>query len=964
MRRVPQGAGSCRRVSAVPRALSVALSLVAVVAGAGGLPAAAQPIQAGPWWPLGPLGGSVLSLAPVPASAGTVWAGAPGVGVWKSIDAGASWVPKLLTAGDQTIVVADPVDPLTVYVGAGGGLFKSSNGGATWTLLRPAGQINALAAAPSSPQVLYEAETSARTDLQGVAGFVTSMWRSADSGTTWRELNLPYQAFVIDTVVVDPIDPNVLYVSGTAFYSDPVFFSLSSRDGGATWQYIDGPWSPLLVDPRRPSTLFAVSDGTVYRSDDGGASWSPAGPPHDTGFFALSLALDPASGALYAGGELLPTPRQGQIWKSRDGGLTWSLAHQRASAIVALAVLAGRVYAAADDVGLLVSGDAGGHWAAANPGIAAVPIVDITPDPQAAGTLYAAFSKASLPLGGLSAGARPRGAAKSTDGGVTWAPINQGLLDFHGFPQLVNRLVADPQSPGVLYAALSAGVFKSTDGGRSWLDAGGLGTPGPTWLMNDVVDLAIHPHDSRTLVVAGTSISGGTGAVAAISHDGGASWAQIPDMLGRDPYEPAKLGAVVFDPSSPTQLFVGGRDGLIMSFDGGASWARSGLALPSGQAITRLRMDADHVLYAVLAPGAHTLYRSADAGFSWTAIDGDLPAGSPVRDLLLDPRGAALYAGTDTGVYGSQDGGRHWVAHNEGLSDPRVTRLVADPTRPGVLYAGTPGGLFVSPAPSGTCIPGDTVLCLSRGRFAARLAWTLRHGASVASGAGHARPLAAGTGAFWFFSPDNDELLLKIVDGAAVNGHFWVFYAALSDVAYTLTLTDTATGEQRTYTNPAGKLTSFADTRAFSAASPATAGGFGGPAAGSTPLPPSASRPEVVALVEATAAGCVPAKNRLCLAGARFQVEVTWLLPGTASTPAAAVPLSPDSGAFWFFSPESEELVAKVVDGRPLNGHFWVFLAGLSDIGYTVTVTDTATGARKQYAKPPGALVSQADTSF
>ena len=83
------------------------------------------------------------------------------------------------------------------------------------------------------------------------------------------------------------------------------------------------------------------------------------------------------------------------------------------------------------------------------------------------------------------------------------------------------------------------------------------------------------------------------------------------------------------------------------------------------------------------------------------------------------------------------------------------------------------------------------------------------------SGKGQASPLTSDSGSFWFFSPGNLELNLKVVDGRAVNGRFWVFYGALSDVAYTITVTDMQTGDQKTYVNSQGTLASVADTSAF-----------------------------------------------------------------------------------------------------------------------------------------------------
>ena len=210
--------------------------------------------------------------------------------------------------------------------------------------------------------------------------------------------------------------------------------------------------------------------------------------------------------------------------------------------------------------------------------------------------------------------------------------------------------------------------------------------------------------------------------------------------------------------------------------------------------------------------------------------------------------------------------------------------------------------------------------------------------------------LTDGSGGFWFFSPESVELVVKMVDGRPLNGHFWLFGGALSDVAYTLTVTEVATGKVRTYTNPRGHLASFADTSAFAVA------GATSPAAGAPLVAAPTASP--------TGVGCIPAADTLCLARSRFAVRVSWRLPGIASTSATAVPLFQNTGAFWFFGAGNPELVVKVLDGRALNGHFWVFFAGLSGVDSTVTVTDTATGVTKSYHHPEGAPASSADTAF
>jgi hypothetical protein len=110
---------------------------------------------------------------------------------------------------------------------------------------------------------------------------------------------------------------------------------------------------------------------------------------------------------------------------------------------------------------------------------------------------------------------------------------------------------------------------------------------------------------------------------------------------------------------------------------------------------------------------------------------------------------------------------------------------------------------------------------------------------------------------------------------------------------------------------------------------------------------------------------CTSSGTSLCLNGGRFRVSVIFSAPslGITNAPAQAVPMTSDTGHFWFFSSGNIELVIKAVDGRGFNGYFWVFYGALSDVEYTITVTDTVTGAVKTYANQAGHLASVADTS-
>ncbi|HSS49640.1 MAG TPA: hypothetical protein VLX28_11910, partial [Thermoanaerobaculia bacterium] len=221
------------------------------------------------------------------------------------------------------------------------------------------------------------------------------------------------------------------------------------------------------------------------------------------------------------------------------------------------------------------------------------------------------------------------------------------------------------------------------------------------------------------------------------------------------------------------------------------------------------------------------------------------------------------------------------------------------------------------------------------------------------TGVGQTHPLTGDTGAFWFFDPANLEVVLKVLDGRAIKGEFWVYYGALSNVEYTLTVTDTATGAAKTYRNPAGKFASAGDTQALP----------GGSAASSAVPAKFASLPAHLPNSWATKAACVAGPTALCLNGGRFRVEIAWKDFTGRTGAGQAAPLTGDTGTFWFFDAANVEVVAKVLDGRTVNGKWWFFFGALSNVEYTITLTDTATGTARTYKNPAGQFASAGDTA-
>ncbi|MEM7479997.1 MAG: hypothetical protein AAF481_02390 [Acidobacteriota bacterium] len=259
------------------------------------------------------------------------------------------------------------------------------------------------------------------------------------------------------------------------------------------------------------------------------------------------------------------------------------------------------------------------------------------------------------------------------------------------------------------------------------------------------------------------------------------------------------------------------------------------------------------------------------------------------------------------------------------------------------------------------CEAGPETLCLGAdGRFRVEVDW--RNQRNGDSGTGKTIERSEESGFFWFFNAANVELVVKIIDGRAANGHFWVFYGALSDVEYTIAVTDTATGEKRFYSNEAGNLCGRGDTTAFPLGSAGRSELLRvavAPEPGGLTFPmPSAASSDAQPL-----GACGEGDANLCLLDERFRVEVDWRNQRNGDEGVGtAIPFSDESGFFWFFNAANVELVVKMIDGRPVTGRFWVFYGALSDVEYRITVTDMETGATAEYLNPPGNICGRGDT--
>jgi hypothetical protein len=250
------------------------------------------------------------------------------------------------------------------------------------------------------------------------------------------------------------------------------------------------------------------------------------------------------------------------------------------------------------------------------------------------------------------------------------------------------------------------------------------------------------------------------------------------------------------------------------------------------------------------------------------------------------------------------------------------------------------------------CRPNANTLCLLKNRFAVTVSWVNQFNST--SGVGAAIRRSDSTGFFSFGDPSNIELLVKTLDfGSAVK----VFYGELTNLNFTITVADGKTGEVKTYSNTPGDCggideTGFPGAQALND----TAG-----ASKSAAAVRDRQLVELAATSAPSSTACRASATNLCLLGGRFAVSVKWSNPfDNSSGTGVAGKLSDLVGTFYFTDPSNVELMTKALD---FGTHVAFYYGALSDFGYTITVTEVATGKVKTYASTPGVLCGGLDNN-
>lgn len=635
----------------------------------------------GRWSPLGPEGGTVLAIVFAPSDPRVVYAAPSGGGVFRSADGGLTWTAPAGTIAGQTVLslAVEPQNPAVVYAGTLDGVWKTASGGAAWAVFPDhlAGiPVVELIVDPSRRQTVY-------------AGTTRGVFRSDNGGRTWVPANQGLPAVnpltgdgPVSAMELDPGPPGRLFV--TILRQNGLTEIFASADRGVSWTKVNSPEPAGIrqvsgfVWDRTSHTLymnawpasFDLGSASLWKSNDGGVTWSKLVAPAPLAGNDLELAVD-SSGTLYAGSL--------GVWKSSDGGVHWSEVGAVASGggprvfafVFSLAPdpgRAGRLLAGAFDLGIFES--TGGSWRTVNRGLTATYALGLEIVPAARRkVLYAAVS------GG--------GVFQSRDGGAHWTPRNQGLELEGGFAPyyFVSSLALDPSRPSRLYAGVFQGAARSTDGGEHW-------SLRPFNQCTTAAILAVDPgSDTVYAGSGGTSVPCTLPCFAYLSRDAGRTWACMPGI--------DQANAAVVDPVNTAVVYVAGDHqlGLFKSTDRGASFFRAARGLENKDVRSLAISPAAHrVIYAGTTQG---LFKSVNAGGNWSPIG--LSEG-PVSALAVDPNDArVLYAGVAfRGVFRSVNGGATWTSLNDGLPTAAFLGPLRLDSRTRTLYAGTAGSGFWS----------------------------------------------------------------------------------------------------------------------------------------------------------------------------------------------------------------------------------------------------------------------------
>ncbi|HET9031878.1 MAG TPA: PKD domain-containing protein [Dokdonella sp.] len=630
-------------------------------------------------WVMGRVSGRLNAIAPLPGNDSTLYVGAAAGGVWKTTNAGLSWLPVFDNVGTLPIgaITIDANAPNTIWVGTGDknsscggyfgqGVFLSEDAGATWNARNGSGPtrlplsiVNAVAIQPTDSNVILAGGAGACDENGQLSG--AGVWRSTDKGMSWTR--------VLDSNVED-----IVFVPA----SSTVYAGLigpgvqKSLDGGATWTpanaglNISGSRLRLAMAPSDNSILYVLAGSKLFRSDNGGVSWVQKNGAACEGQCGYNQTIDvhPSDPETLLIGTI-------RVARSTNGGSTitplvssWGSSqkvHQDTHVVRYSQTDPNRFWVGSDG-GIWRSDDSAATFRNMNANINITQFYDIAVNPNDANIVFGGAQDNS------SSGRRTNLlwdlTYASGDGFMNAFDQNDPNIVFQtsypsgGYPRIVRSMVGG--SPGSFSSMSNSGItssgsfpwvtplasagsqlfvasnilYRASTTGNSWTSiSGDLGSP--------VVVVAPSTLGTLTPTYVGTS-----GGKIWSSPDAGIPSPVFADVTGN--YPGGRVSDVAMDPVVPQRVFI----------------TRSGF-------------------------GGSQLYRSTSGGGTWAAVGAGLP-NVPANSVAIDPLDSTrIFVATDVGIYESTDSGDHFTAFSAGLPLGIVVSDLESDDYPHVLTAGS-----------------------------------------------------------------------------------------------------------------------------------------------------------------------------------------------------------------------------------------------------------------------------------
>jgi photosystem II stability/assembly factor-like uncharacterized protein len=678
-------------------------------------------------------GGRVTAVSGVIADQKTYYLGSAG-GVFKTTDAGVTWIPVTdgqINVGSIGAIAVAPSNADIVYVGTGtadprsnvsngDGMYKSTDAGKTWRHigLEKAGLIARIRIHPQNPDLLYVAADGNAFGPNKERG----VYRSKDGGATWQQVYAVSDSTGANDLTMDPKDPNTIIAALWTIRRQPWTIDSGSvndglvktTDGGDHWTKLSFgfPTGTMVgkigvsisgADSSRVYALVEAANdlGGVYRSEDGGGTWTRVYARRDLlqrAFYYTHIFADPVDK------DLVYATNTG-AFKSTDGGKTWTglrplhgdnhdwwINPQNNKAMIE-----------SNDGGASVSVDGGQSWS--------------TEDNQPTQEIYRIAVDTRWPYWVYG--------AQQDNSSVAVPSTNVGEPNLQAGPGEAGYLQVDPHNAEIVYAGNYGGFLQRADGTAGTTDnirvyadvETGQRAADMKYRFQWNAPLRMSPFNSEEIYTTSQYVHR--------SKDGGLNWERIsPDLTRNDKSKQDysghggitndDTGAEVYDtifafeesPVTAGVLWAGSDDGLLhLSKDSGKTWDTiTPTGLPEWSTINVIDLSpklAGHAIVTAyryeLADTTPLVYETNDFGKSWKRIaDGTngIPASAPTRVVREDPDlPGFLVAGTEYGLYASYDDGAHWQSLQ--LNLPRVPVMDLKFYRHNLIVATEGRGLWI-----------------------------------------------------------------------------------------------------------------------------------------------------------------------------------------------------------------------------------------------------------------------------